>query len=95
MKYHGESLWKWYLVLFSYPEIGIKLHTREESNNGIKSVKSRAHERHTADISMIDTVRECKKGALENIFFIFSPVFRANESIKYPSDYGAKDTDLA
>ena len=36
-------------MLSSYPEIGIKLHTREEANDGIKSVKSRAYERHTRE----------------------------------------------
>ena len=36
-------------MLSSYPEIDTELHTREDAKDGIKSVKSRAYERHTAD----------------------------------------------
>jgi hypothetical protein len=37
-------------MLSSYPEIDIELHTREDANDGIKSVKSRGYERHTAGL---------------------------------------------
>ena len=37
-------------MLSSYPKIGVELHTREEANDGIKSVKSRAYERHTQEL---------------------------------------------
>ena len=58
-------------MLSSYPEIGIELHTREDANDGIKSVKSRAYERHTEDAAIISSqkTRESLSQNLERHVF--------------------------